>query len=253
MGRSATFYVKYLANIASSMRQYANEASGERVATVVKGGVATIEFSNPPKRGALTPEMLVHLRRSVVELPQSDGVRVIVLRGSQETFSSGYAIDRIPAADELKLRDEIEELCDAIESSPLAVIALLRGTVIGAALDVAAACDIRYAARDCRLAMTPAKLGLVYSATGTARIHRLVGPDWCRMLFFTSEPISAELARTIGLVTDVFDSPKELESATYTLAAAIAKHSSIAVGGAKQICRVLEKDNLSALEMAPRA
>ncbi|MPZ83532.1 MAG: enoyl-CoA hydratase/isomerase family protein [Actinophytocola sp.] len=211
------------------------------VTSTVDEAVGTLTFANPAQRGALTPEMLVALRAQIVSLERDyPRVRVVVIRGAGDVFSSGYAIDRIPAPHELPVKDEIEELCEAIENSPLVMIALLRGPVVGAALDIASACDFRFAERTCRLGITPARLGLVYTVFGTARIRRLVGPDWARMLFYTGDLLPADLAATIGLVTKVHDDPGELDRETYQIAHRIASRAPLAVSGSKQIFRALE-------------
>jgi enoyl-CoA hydratase/carnithine racemase len=167
-------------------------------------------------------------------------VRVVVLRGGGEVFSSGYALDRFPEPDELVLQDEIEELCQAIERSPLVVIALLQGIAVGAGLDVAASCDFRFAERTCRLGITPAKLGIVYTSQGSARIHRLVGPDRARLLFFTGDLVQAEEASRFGLVTGAYDSPQEAEREAYALATRIGGRAPLSVSGSKQIMAAIE-------------
>ena len=211
------------------------------VTATVDEHVGTLSFANPAQRGALTPEMLRELKNHLVALgEQHPNLRVVVLRGTGENFSSGYAIDRIPDPDGLASRDEIEELCGAIEDSSLVVIAMLRGLVIGAALDIASACDFRLAERSCKLGITPAKLGLVYTLPGTARIHRLVGPDETRMLFYTADLVDADQAATIGLLTRVYEDPAELEHQTYELAARIAARAPLSVMGSKRIISAIE-------------
>jgi enoyl-CoA hydratase/carnithine racemase len=203
--------------------------------------VATLQFSNPAQRGALTPQILHDLRAGLTELEREHpAVRVVVLRGTDGTFSSGYAIDHLPRPESLAVKDEIEELCQALEASPLVVIALLRGVVVGAALDVASACDFRYADSHCRLGITPAKLGLVYSVAGSARIHRLVGSASARLLFYTGDLVSAPQAAAMGLVTNVCDGAEELESETYALARRIAARAPLSVAGSKRIFRAIE-------------
>lgn len=211
------------------------------VTCAIKGYVATIVFANPRQRGALTPELLADLRRILRDLElRFPNVRTVVLRGSGETFSSGFALDRFPEPDELDLQDRIEELCRAIERSPLVVVALLRGVAIGAALDVAAACDFRFADQDCRLGITPARLGILYSAQGTARIHRLVGPDAARRLFFTGDLMTAEEASRFGLVTEVGATPEDAERAAYALAVRIADRAPLSVSGSKRMITAIE-------------
>jgi enoyl-CoA hydratase/carnithine racemase len=211
------------------------------VTCTVEEHVGTLTFTNPRQHGALTPELLRELRRQLRVLEaKRPQVRVVVLRGGGDIFSSGYALDRFPEPDELGLQDEIEELCQAIERSPLPVIALLRGLAVGAALDVAASCDFRFAERTCRLGITPAKLGIVYTVQGSARIHRLVGPDWARRLFFTGDLVQAEEASRFGLVTAALDSPEDAEREAYALATRIAGRAPLSVAGSKRIMASIE-------------
>lgn len=211
-----------------------------RIGTRLQGAVATIEFENPSQRGALTPEMLRQLREELgrAEAMRPD-VRVAVLRGSGETFSSGYAIDRIPDAEELPLKDDIELLCESIESSPLIFVASTRGLVVGAALDIVSACDFRIATRSCRFGITPAKLGLVYTVRGMARIHRLVGPQWARLLFLTGEFVDGERAASMGLVTQVVDDDT-LDASTDAFTEVLASRAPLSLAGTKEIFRALE-------------
>jgi enoyl-CoA hydratase/carnithine racemase len=216
-------------------------AGTTEVTVAVDGQVATLRFANPKQHGALTPELLVGLRAGLRELEsRRPDVRVVVLRGSGDVFSSGYALDRFPEPDELALQDDIEELCQAIERSPLVVIALLRKSAVGAALDVAAACDFRFGERACRLGITPAKLGIVYTVQGSARVHRLVGPDWARRLFFTGDLIHGEDAAAAGLLTAACDTPEAAEREAYELAARIASRAPLSVAGSKRILASIE-------------
>ncbi|MPZ62995.1 MAG: hypothetical protein GEU93_17245 [Propionibacteriales bacterium] len=211
------------------------------VETRLDGHVATLSFANPAQRGALKPEMLRDLRTGLARLEgQYPDVRVVVLRGSDGVFSSGYAINRIPEPDALPVKDEIEELCEVIEASPLVLIAMLEGTAVGASLDIACACDIRFATSSCRMGITPAKLGIVYTVAGAARLHRHVGAAWTRALFFTGDLVSGEEAARIGLVSAAFGDASDLERHTYDLAERIASRAPFSVASSKRIIHELE-------------
>jgi enoyl-CoA hydratase/carnithine racemase len=218
---------------------------------LTEGHVATLSFANPAQRGALTPEMLAALRDRVRLLAEQwPQVRVVILRGAGDTFSSGYAIDRLPSGEALAVKDEIEELAESIEASPLVFVALLRGHAIGAGLDIASACDFRFAERGCRLGITPAKLGIVYTWRAAVRIQRLVGRDAARWLFLTGDLIAAPEARSIGLVTRVFDDPADLERETRDFADVIAARAPLSVSGSKRIFYELERAGLDTLDPA---
>jgi enoyl-CoA hydratase/carnithine racemase len=82
-----------------------------RVSSVIAGAVATITLDNPGQRNALTPEMLVTLDRELGAFTGAGSVRVAVLRGAGEMFSSGYAINRFRPGAEVGEQDEIEFVC----------------------------------------------------------------------------------------------------------------------------------------------
>lgn len=205
----------------------------------VDEGWATLTLSNPSQRNALTPAMLAELRQAVEDLPGA-GVRAIVLRGAGGTFSSGFALDRVPAPDDLPEVDDIEHLCRAIEAAPLVVVAVIEGACVGAALDLACACDLRFAVETARLGITPARLGLVYSLHGTRRIERVAGRDGARRLFYSGELVAAGSAVGRRLVSEVSADPAAVDVAVHTFVSRVAANAPGSIAGAKRIFQVLD-------------
>jgi enoyl-CoA hydratase/carnithine racemase len=185
--------------------------------------------------------MLGALSRALEDLASTEQVRVAVLRGEGEVFSSGYAIDRIPPGAELPERDEIDAVCEAIERCPLVVIAMIRAYAVGAALDIASACDFRFAEQAARLGITPVKLGLVYGWRGMNRIRRLVGRDGARRLFLTGDLVEAAEARAMGLLSGVFPDGETLERETYRFAERLGNRAPLALAGAKRVFHELDR------------
>ena len=60
--------------------------------------------------------------------------------------------------------------------------------------------DLRFCAADAHLAVTPAKLGLVYGHAETRRLTELVGPSRAKDLLFTARRIETDEALAIGLI-----------------------------------------------------
>ena len=79
-------------------------------------------------------------------------------------------------------------------------IAVMRGIAVGGGLGLALACDLRFCADDAHLAITPAKLGLIYGHAETRRLVELVGPSRAKDLLFTGRRIETEEALAIGLI-----------------------------------------------------
>ena len=76
----------------------------------------------------------------------------------------------------------------------------MQGNVVGGGLALALACDLRFCAADAYLAITPARLGLVYGHAETRRLVELVGPSRAKDLLFTGRRIETDEALAIGLI-----------------------------------------------------
>ena len=123
----------------------------------------------------------------------------------------------------------------------MVVIAMLMGHTIGAGLDLACSCDFRFADRSCKMGITPAKLGLVYTWRGTWRIERLVGRDTARLLFLTGDLVDVDFAEAKGLVTRAYDDAATLHTETYKFAEHIATRAPLSLAGTKRIFRELDR------------
>lgn len=171
-------------------------------------GVATVWLDNPGRKNALTPAMCHDLVACMAELDRDPSVRVVVLRGRDGDFSAGAAIDDVenvlyaergegsPAGVDLLTAAD-----DAISAVRCPVIAAVEGICMGGAWQVAAAADIILASTTARLAITPAKLGIVYPRRGLERLVQHVGADRAKYILFLAEEISVEDAEAWGLIT----------------------------------------------------
>lgn len=171
-------------------------------------GVATVWLDNPGRKNALTPAMCHDLVACMAELDRDPSVRVVVLRGRDGDFSAGAAIDDVEnvlyaerSAESAVGEDLLTAADEAISAVRCPVIAAVEGICMGGAWQVAAAADIILASTTARLAITPAKLGIVYPRRGLERLVRHVGADRAKYILFLAEEISVHDAHTWGLVT----------------------------------------------------
>jgi enoyl-CoA hydratase/carnithine racemase len=219
--------------------------SGSIVCTQ-RDGVAELTITNPDQRNALTPEMLVEIRGRLEALAGAGRVRVVLLQGAGGTFSSGFAIDQIPAPEDLPVDDDIELLCRTIEAVPFVVVALIQGVCVGAALDVACACDLRLATADALVGITPARLGLVYSWRGTSRVVRVAGPDAARHLFYSGELVRADSEVGRRVMSQVLPDEGALAVEADRFSETVAANAPLSIAGAKHVFSRL--DQLVALD-----
>jgi enoyl-CoA hydratase len=171
------------------------------------GAVARIFLNRPEKANALNSELLESLRDAVEELADEDGLHIAVLAGRGKTFCGGADVDELSRLTELSARPFIERIhhvCDAIRRLPMPVVARLHGAVIGAGLEIAAACDLRVAAEGTRFSMPEVRLGIP-SVVEAALLPRLIGSGRAAWLVLTGEPIDARQAFEWGLIEEISD------------------------------------------------
>ncbi|MFJ7625026.1 enoyl-CoA hydratase/isomerase family protein [Streptomyces sp. NPDC097595] len=173
-----------------------------RLEHTVADGVATVVIGNPAKRNAMTAAMWEALPVLLDKLAADPSVGALVLTGAGDTFCAGADISslRDPGSDPQRLAVAAEE---ALAAFPLPTLAAVRGYCVGGGSQLAAACDLRFAAEGALFGVTPAKLGIVYPASSTRRLVALTGPATAKHLLFSGELIDTERALRTGLVDEV--------------------------------------------------
>ncbi len=176
------------------------------------GAVRTLTLDRPTRLNAFTASLHAELRTALAAAMQDDAIRTIVLTGSGRAFSSGQdlteelprdaqgGIDLGPA-----LERDYNPLIKQIVTSPKPILAALNGPAVGAAMNIALACDIVLAARSATLQEAFARIALIPDAGGTWLLPRLIGPKRALALMLTAEPVPAEEALRLGLVYKVYD------------------------------------------------
>jgi enoyl-CoA hydratase/carnithine racemase len=169
------------------------------------GEVARIFLNRPEKANALDSAMLDALRRAL----ENVDARVVVLGGRGKAFCGGadiHELKSLTASTAGAFVERIHQVCRAIRELPVPVVARLHGAVIGAGLEIAAACDLRVASQGTKFAMPEVRLGIP-SVVEAALLPRLMGSGRAAWLVLTGEPIDAARALEWGLVEEVAPSP----------------------------------------------
>jgi enoyl-CoA hydratase/carnithine racemase len=197
----------------------------------VDDAVGTVRIKRPEKRNAMSAQMWRALPGLLAELAGDGRVKVVVLTGAEGTFCSGADISDVGRIGGEDLTAAAEE---ALITFPKPTVAMIEGYCVGGGCQLAAACDLRFAAADALFGIPAAKLGLLYPARTTRRLVSLVGPAAAKLLLFSADLIDAPHALRIGLVDEVL--PREALAARVAgLCAAIASRSQLTVQAAKQI------------------
>jgi enoyl-CoA hydratase/carnithine racemase len=217
----------------------------ELIQTKLLDNICIISLNNPEKRNVLTVGMLNEITSLLKHLTEEDITRCIIIKGEgDKAFSSGYDISAIKNDDmmrEFGTGHPLEDCFNAIESFPYPVIAMINGHVFGAGLELAVTCDIRICADHVKIGMPPAKLGVVYSYSGTKKFLNLIGTANSRELFLTGNYINADRAKKMGLVNHTVDSLK-LYQFTMEMAEDISENAPLSLKTMKQMFNIWQRN-----------
>lgn len=218
-----------------------------------EGPIATVMINHPGRRNALTREMCVELARLLPVLDADVAVKVIALRGAGQDFCAGAALHDLEgvlfdgyvreaggdagANDRRSGIDRLSEADAAIKAVRKPTVSLVRGICMGGGWQIAAACDVLLAADDLRLAITPAKLGILYPQAGVERLVQRVGEDRAKYLLFTASEISPATAAAWGLVTELVPAD-DFEAVAAAVLEGIANRSQYSIVTMKELISV---------------
>jgi 2-(1,2-epoxy-1,2-dihydrophenyl)acetyl-CoA isomerase len=182
------------------------------IRTALTDGVMTITLARPDKLNAFTGAMHAELREALTTAETDVSVGCVVLTGAGRAFSAGQDLteDRVLGADGkadfgARLERDYNPLAERIDAFPKVTIAALNGPAVGAAANLALACDIVVAARSAYLQQAFARIALVPDAGGTWWLPRIVGAKRALALALTADQVPAVELERMGLVYKVFD------------------------------------------------
>ncbi len=220
------------------------------LATFEKAGfIGSITLRRKERRNALNYDLWLSLGDAIKEAAGEEDVRVVLLKGEGDSFCTG--LDLNPdnrVIDELS-RDSsagqkarlfnlirmIQSIHTELEILKVPVIAAIQGHCLGAGLELACSCDMRYCSADAVFSLPEAKFAIITDVGGLQRLPRIVGRAKTRELAYRGHSIDAKEARMIGLVNDVFDTPGILFEEVDKIAEEIAANPPLAVQGAKEV------------------
>jgi enoyl-CoA hydratase/carnithine racemase len=189
-------------------------------------GIATITLNCPERKNSFSMDMIDQWANALVQWRTDPEVKVIVLTGSGDSFCAGAyfapgqdGAAAVPTAFDHKsnLWERIHRIPLTLEDTDKPVIAALNGVAVGAGLDMALMCDIRFAAESARFSEGYVKVGFVPGDGGAYYLPRLVGVAKALELLMTGDFILAPEAERIGMVNKVFPDDQLLEE-TYKFA-----------------------------------
>ena len=168
---------------------------------------------------------------------------IITAECKRGVWSAGHNIHELPTdgSDPLAYEVPMEQLLRKVQDIPIPVIACANGTVWGGACDLCLSCDMIAAADTATFAITPAKIGIPYNASGIMHFINQLGINKAREMFFTANPITAQDALNVGLVNHIAPEDKLLDLVEEKFCAPLRRNSVLSVSAIKRQFRILSK------------
>jgi enoyl-CoA hydratase/carnithine racemase len=199
--------------------------------------VGTITLDRPPVN-SYDIEFMRALSAAIDEADNDSQVKTVILKSASEKFFSAGADIKAFQANTVEANMDMIRLAHAglekMALSPKLYVAAINGHALGGGLEMALACDLRFAAEgNYRMGLPEVTLGLLPGNGGTQRLPRLIGANKALEMMLTGETIGPEEALQLGLVNKLFPAEKLLEE-TEAYVQKIAAGASAAIANTKQ-------------------
>ena len=164
--------------------------------------VLHLALNRPAKRNAVNDALVAALEAQFASIP--DGVRAVVLTGAGEHFCAGLDLS------ELTERNVFQGILhsrswhtalDRVQYSPVPVVAVLHGAVVGGGLEIAASAHVRVAETSTFYAFPEGQRGIFVGGGGSVRVPRLIGAARVADMMLTGRVLDAEEGQAMGLST----------------------------------------------------
>jgi enoyl-CoA hydratase/carnithine racemase len=200
-------------------------------------GITTLTLNRPAQYNALSGEMLDELQHALDAIDRDESVRVVVIAANGKAFCPGHDLKEMRSSEEREFHQALFAKCSkmmlTINRLRQPVIARVNGIATAAGCQLVANCDLAVAAEDARFAVSGINVGL-FCSTPAVPLSRNMGRKQALHMLLTGDFISAQTARSYGLVNEVVPAA-ELESATVTLAQKIIAKSAHAISLGKDM------------------
>lgn len=214
----------------------------------IENVIAHIVLNRPEALNAMNRAFWNEFPALVRDISDNAKARVMVISSSGKHFSTGMDVSVfgegiVGAGGDAYARAEafrhlvklLQQSFSCLEDARLPVIAAIQGGCIGGAVDLATACDIRFATDSAFFQIAEINIGMTADVGTFPRLCKLIPDGWVRELAYAGRRLDAAKAKELGLVNEVFPTQEAMLAHVMELAREIAEKSPLAVTGSKRI------------------
>jgi len=226
----------------------------------IENNIAQVVLNRPEKRNSINADFWRELPEIIKDFDYGSKARVIVLSSTGPHFCAGLditsfsTVGEAPAGDEKKRKiqasasfyDNVLHLQDSfncLEEARIPVLACIQGGAIGGGVDLATACDIRYATEDAFLTIFETNIGMTADVGTFPRLVKLIPEGYVREMAYTGRRVNAAEAKSMGLINEVYPDQETMLNSVMEIAAEIASKASLAVYGCKRMINYARDHN----------
>ena len=218
------------------------------------GHVAHLRLNRPDALNSMIRAFWMELPTIVREIDDEGRARAIVISSTGKHFSAGMDLAVFTGGDiglpsgesmsnELGRRQAyfrqvalmLQDSFTCLERTRVPVLAAIHGGCIGGAVDMVAACDLRYASADAFFCVQEINIGMTADLGTLQRLPKIIPEGIAREMAYRGQRLRAQRAYEVGLVNQVFDTHDDLVSGTLEIAHEIATKSPLAIWGSKEM------------------
>jgi enoyl-CoA hydratase/carnithine racemase len=177
--------------------------TSEQIQTERSEGILTLRINRPDKKNALNLAMYAALAAGIREAEHDDAVRVILITGTDDCFTSGNDLADFLAAPPTGMESPVMQFLLALSQARKPLVAAVNGAAVGVGVTMLLHCELVYAGDSATFQMPFVNLGLCPEAGSTLLLPRLMGHQRAAELLLLGETFSAMSAWHVGIVNEV--------------------------------------------------
>ncbi len=207
-----------------------------QVVSLRQDRILTLRLNRPERKNALSLAMYSALADLIVAADADVYIRVIVLTGTDDFFTSGNDLTDFMNEPEIHDKHPVVRFMNALRHCSKPVVAVVRGHAIGIGTTMLLHCDLVYVAEDARMQLPFVNLGLCPEYASSFLVPRVVGQQKAAELFLLGEPFNGVEAARLGLATRAILA-QDLEAFSQEKIQRLAQQPPAAVRRAKSLLR----------------
>ena len=164
--------------------------------------IGTILFDRPPLN-VLNIEMMREINTALKDLASNPGLKLVIFKGAGKAFSAGVDVSEHTQDKVNEMIEVFHEIFRHLNDMKVPTVAAVNGAALGGGCELAIFCDIVLASAKAKFGQPEIKVG-VFPPIAAVMFPRLIDQKKAFELILTGDLISAEEAKSLGLVNQVF-------------------------------------------------